>query len=600
MTIAPHHEGYVLLIADKLGGGNTFAKLAQFPGHTRWLERNLIVRATGANLQHILNNWPEAEWIGRSERVRDEYLTQQGVAAKVSETKAMAVIPDTSDYQFKRPPMDHQRKAFALSRDQTAFALFMSQGTGKTKVIIDNACYLFQAGKIDALIIIAWPNGVHRNWLEYELPEDMTVPYVAEYWSGNWATKHRTKAREALFAAPSDHLRVMAFNVEAFTSEGAKDFLLRCLTGWRCLFVIDQSASIANPQAKRTKFLIDKTSTLAKYRRILDGAPVAEGASELYSQFKFLDPWIIGHDTWTGFRAEYCVIGFFNEIKGYRNIDELRAKIDGYCYRCRSEDCLDLPERIYKRWQFDLSAEESRIFEELRVVELATFSDRLNEDEDEGEFEDASDEDKAQQAIDRGLTRTSNFIEEHRVLVKLLRLQQIASGWWPGEEFKMINPEGKPSRLQALEAILEAAEGEKALIFARFRADLELIQQALGTKAVSYHGGVGEEERLEAKRKFMKDPKTLYFIGQPQSAGLGHTLTAAHHVIFYNNHPSLRLREECEKRAHRQGLDHKLIIWDLIAKGTQDAAIVRALRAKKELSNVIMADPDNFFLQCND
>ena len=95
----------------------------------------------------------------------------------------------------------------------------------------------------------------------------------------------------------------------------------------------------------------------------------------------------------------------------------------------------------------------------------------------------------------------------------------------------------------------------------------------------------------------MECDKTKYFIGQPRSAGIGHTLTAAKHVIFYSNDPSLRLREECEKRAHRTGLKHKLIVWDLKARKTQDHKIITAFRWKKDLANLIMQDPENFFLK---
>ena len=129
-----------------------------------------------------------------------------------------------------------------------------------------------------------------------------------------------------------------------------------------------------------------------------------------------------------------------------------------------------------------------------------------------------------------------------------------------------------------------------------FRADLELIQEALGDKAVSFHGGIFSADRDEAKRKFMNDPNTLYFIGQPQTAGIGHTLTAAQHVIFYSNDPSLRLREECEKRAHRKGLKHTLHVWDLVAGATQDNKIITSLREKKVLSEQILQDPHSFFM----
>lgn len=594
MIISPHRENHLLAIPTTLSGGN-FGKLKTLPGFFKWQGRNVVFRITGENIRHILNNWPDAEWIGGCEAIRKDYLLKQDRGNEVVRAKSdPAVLPDTSTYDFKREPMDHQRRAFAISRDCEAFGLFMEQGTGKTKVTIDTACYLYQEGKIDAMIVVAWPNGVHRNWVDYELPVDTSVPYVAEFWSGNYKAKFRQEAFAKLLAS-ENCLRVMTFNVEAFVAEGAQQLMLKMLGKWRCLLVIDQSASIKNPQAKRTKFLIDKCSTLATYRRVLDGAPVAEGADELYSQFKFLDPMIIGHDTWTGFKAEFCEIGYFNEIKGYKNLDELRRRIDGYSFRCLADDCLDLPERTYKEWPFDLGTNERRVFDELNAQNLAFFAREDSENNTnattgrgqgvvEGDFE----------SPDTG-ELSAEHLEEHLGLVKNLRLQQISSGWWPGEDFKALEEDG-PSRLKALLLLLEAAKG-KALIFARFRADLEVLAKALGKKAVSYHGGVGEEDRALAKKKFMTDDKTLYFLGQPRSAGLGHTLTAARHVIFYSNDPSLRLREECEKRAHRKGLKHKLIIWDLKARQTQDGKIITAFRWKKDLANIIMQDPENFFLK---
>ena len=571
MNICPH-QGKNLMAIVKLGGGN-FAKLDALPGFHKWKERNMLFRPTGANIQYILNNWPEAEWIGGTLSHKESYERSLGVAEEIIQMKeGKAVVPDTSDYTYKRPPMDHQRTAFALSRNKETFGLFMEQGTGKTKVTLDTACYLFLEKKIDMLIIVAWPNGVHRNWLENELPVDMSVPYVAEYWSKNWKAKYRQKEFDHLLGEeiPRDTMRVLSFNVEAFVSDGAKDLITKALKKFRCLFVIDQSASIKNHSAKRTKFLLSQAH-LAPYRRILDGQPVAEGGHELFAQFKFLDENIIGHDTWTAFKAEFCIEGYFNQIAGYKNIDELHSRIDGHCYRVRADDCLDLPPRVYKKWSFDLGDVERRVFDEMKHNSLTYF---LEDGQEEGEV-----------------------LEEELAMVKNLRLQQISSGWWPkSSPAKSLEKTG-PSRAKALKALLADVEG-KAIIYSRFRPDLELIQEMLGDEAVAYHGGISEEDREEAKRQFMDmDSKVKYFIGQPRTAGVGHTLTAASHVIFYTNDPSLRFREECEKRAHRHGLKHRLFVWDLIATGTQDLKTVVALRSKKRLANTILKDLDGFFLE---
>jgi SNF2 family DNA or RNA helicase len=319
----------------------------------------------------------------------------------------------------------------------------------------------------------------------------------------------------------------------------------------------------------------------------LTKASYAQMAKETMAQYQ--------HAKKHGFKAEFCEIGYFNEIKGYKNLDELRRRIDGHCYRVLADDCMDLPERVYKEWPFDLAENERRVFDELNGHNLAYFA-RLESQENT----DASARSALESVEDTFETPDSGSlspetIEEHSAMVKNLRLQQISSGWWPSDDVKALESDG-PSRLKALLSLLQAHPG-KALIFARFRADLHAIADALGNKAVSYHGGVNEEDRATAKRRFMEDDKIQYFIGQPRSAGIGHTLTAAKHVIFYSNDPSLRLREECEKRAHRKGLKHKLMVWDLKARRTQDHKIITAFRWKKDLANLIMQDPDNFFLK---
>lgn len=588
MIITPHSSNH-LLATVKLGKGN-FAKLKMLPGFHKWLDRSMIIRITGANIQYLVNTWPEAEWIGGAEKHLQEHLRRLGAEKQTLESKKMAVVPDDSDFEYKRQPMAHQRKGFAISRDCESFALLMEQGTGKTKVTLDTAQYLFEAGKIQGLVIVAWPNGVHRNWIEHEIPEDVRVKYKAAYWAPNWKAKWRQKEYEEVFNAGADTLKIFAFNVEAFISEGAKKTITDFLKRWPCLLVIDQSASIKNHEAKRTKFLCEKAAKLAPYRRILDGQPVAEGGHELYSQFKFLDPFIIGHDTWTGFKNEFCVEGYFREIAEYKNMDELHRRIDPYCYRVLADDALDLPPRIYKRWTFDLSSEERRIWDEINSKSLAFFSK-----EDSEQLTDLV-SDGSEEAMERAMEviDEKDNLEVSMALVKNLRLQQIASGWFPGTELKQI--EKLPSRMKALIDLLAATEG-KSLIFTRFRADMDLLEHMLGDKAVSYRGGMHEDAKEESKRRFMNDDKIKYFIGQPRTAGIGHTLTAASNVIFYSNDPSLRFREECEKRAHRKGQTaDRLFIWDLLASRTTDIKVLKALRAKKDVANEILRDPEEFFL----
>ena len=473
--------------------------------------------------------------------------------------------------QFKRPPFAKQLEAWELSKDKPNFALFMEQGTGKTKVTLDTANYLYSEGKIDILIVVAWPNGVHRNWVDIEVTKDLNCPYLATFWQSSLSKQKQDDIKKVY--TYKDGLRVMTYNIEAMRTEKGIKNIKRFLDSGKVLLVVDQSACIKSSKAQQTKNMLKLSKhPNVLYKRILDGDPCAEGLWEYYTQFKFLDPDIIGLRSFTAFKHEYCILSYkFNAIIDYKNKDDLLVKIDPYVFRCTAEECVDLPEKVYKRWNFDLSKKERQLYDSMKNHSVAFFNDG-NDD---------------------------FMSHESLALTKNMRLQQITSGWLnveKGETTQLIPIDKEPSRFTAFKNLIEVAKG-KILIFARFVKDIQLLEELLGEEAVSYHGGISDDEKAEAKRAFMEDDKTRFFIGQPSTAGIGHTLTAAKHIVFYSNSHSLRLRKECEKRAHRTGLKHHLIIWDLVATGTQDANIIQCLINKKKVADEILKDPENFFLQ---
>lgn len=551
------------IVQINLEEGDNFSLLNNMPGFKKWVGREFHFRPTNANIVYINRHWPAAEWREDAQGFVADFIKHQELETANLKAKAEGLTESDDGYIYKRPPMAHQRKGFLLTREKEFFGLFCEAGTGKTKIIWDTAAYLYARGEISGLAIVAWPNGVHRNWIETEMPEDMPewCPIAAAYYSSN-LTKTKRKELDDVFAS-KDKLRILAYAIESFASTKAQDDLLRFLASGRILLAIDQSACIKNPAAKRTKFFLKKAAPLAAYRRILDGDPNTEGAQELYSQFTFLSPNIIGLDTWSAFKSEYCTLGFFDQITGLKNTQSLRACIDAFSYRVLEKDCLDLPERIYKRWKFDLAPEEQRIYNDLRDEAIAEFS--------------------GEQII------TTLPIVAH------MRMQQVASGWWPGVEHRRI--EEVPSRLAALTACLVDCTGGKKLIYARFRRDIEIIRSTLGPKCLAYYGAIKEDDRAEAKIRFQEDPEIEYLVGQQQTLGIGHTLTAAEYVIFYSNHPSLRYRTESEKRAHRKGQEKHVKVIDLVANNTKDEKVLRAFKLKKDVAESIMGDPRSFFLE---
>ena len=559
MIISRADFGKYCIIRCKLDG-DTFEKLSTLPGFKRWIGRDLLFDPTGANISRINKFFPDAKWDETAEPELNKYIENLKDMEENLRMKGTD-LPSNDDFKFKTKPFDHQRKAFYMCRDKKCFALLMEQGTGKTKVIIDNAAYLYSKGEISSLIVIA-PNGVHRNWIneiKIHLPD--WCPYKSFYYSSGMGKQKLEQYNQVLGA--KETLRIFTFNVEAFVSSKAIELMNKILYSGDVMLVVDESSRIKRPSAKRTK-AITKFGKHAKYKRILTGTPITKGPEDVYSQFKFLDPQILGYDSFYSFRARYCIMGGFEnrQIVSYQNIDELTRNIEGHSFRVLKKDCLDLPPKIYQRYPVELTKRQRKLYEQMKK----TFVSEL------GEIK----------------------ITAPEAITRLLRLQQIVCGWFPSDE-EVTPIEDKNPRLEALLEILSDIDS-KVIIWARFKADIRAIQRALGDLAVVYYGDVSNDARERAVYNFQNDPKVKYFIGQPQSGGIGLTLTAADYAVYYSNSFDLETRLQSEDRCHRIGTKNNVTYIDIEAPKTIDSKIIKALQKKKSLADVVTKDPISLFL----
>ena len=260
----------------------------------------------------------------------------------------------TVNYNFKLPPFNHQVDALDYGWDRTEFGLFMEMGTGKSKVLIDNMGMLYQAGEIDFALVLA-PKGVYRNWVAKEIPEHMSddVPHRVIRWVSGPNKKQKEEMRSV--QDDFDGLTIFVMNVEAFSSlkgQTAGEWMGRAL-GSNGMIAIDESTTIKNHKAKRTKSLL-KIAAKFKFRRLLTGSPVTKSPMDIYSQCEFLRPGLLGFESYYAFQGRYAVVqrktmgmAAFQQIIGFRNLDELTKRIDQFSFRVLKKDCLDLPDKIY-------------------------------------------------------------------------------------------------------------------------------------------------------------------------------------------------------------------------------------------------------------
>ena len=176
------------------------------------------------------------------------------------------------NYKFKTKPYAHQLTALEKSWNRENYAYFMEMGTGKTKVLIDNLAMLYDKGKVNGALIIA-PKGVVGTWYNQEIPTHLPthIENVTILWQSNITKKQKESLDKLL--KPGEELHILVMNVEAFSTTKGVEFATRFLNSHRPLIAIDESTTIKNPKAKRTKNIIH-LADLAKYRRVMTGSPV--------------------------------------------------------------------------------------------------------------------------------------------------------------------------------------------------------------------------------------------------------------------------------------------------------------------------------------
>ena len=423
------------------------------------------------------------------------------------------------NYKFKTKPYKHQLDALERSHNKKVYAYFMEMGTGKSKVL--------------------WKASISKQ--QERLLSDLFVP--------------------------GEDLRILIMNVEAFSTEKGVEFAYKFLNANNALMAIDESTTIKNPDAKRTKNIVT-LGQMAKYRRILTGSPVTKSPLDLFKQCEYLDPELLGFSSYYAFRTRYAKLRTanfggksFQLVVGYKNLDELSEKIKPFSSRVLKEECLDLPEYTYMKRTIQLSAEQKSVYQQMKKEAVAFLN---------------------------GKSMTTAT-----ALVQLMRLQQITCGHFKDDSGQI--QQIKNNRINELMSVLGEVEG-KAIIWCHWRHDIENVLAAVTKEygprsVVTYYGDTSTEDRQKAIREIQNpDSEVRFLIGTPQTGGYGITLTEANIMIYFSNGYDLEKRTQSEARINRIGQKRKMTYIDIIAEDTVDERIVKALNKKQNIASEIMGE----------
>ena len=455
--------------------------------------------------------------------------------------------------------------ALKKSWNKENFAYFMEMGTGKTKVLIDNLAMLYDKGKVDGALIIA-PKGVINTWYEQELPTHLPqhIENVTVLWQPNINKKYEEKLKTIFEIETNLHILIM--NVEALSTDKGVKYASKFLNSHKTLMAVDESTTIKNPSAKRTKNIIG-LGKIAKYKRIMTGSPITKNPLDLYSQCEFLDPWLLDFTSYYAFRNRYAEMKTMHAhgrsiqiVDKFKNLSELSETVKTFSDRVLKEDCLDLPDKIYMKRNIKLSPDQFKLYKQMKDQAIAMLNGKV----------------------------TSTMT----VLTQLMRLHQITCGHFTADDGS--TQAIANNRIGELMDVLEEIEG-KAIIWAHYQYDIVNIIKNVVKKygegsIVDYYGLTPQEDRQPNIKKFQSDPRCRFMVGTPSTGGYGITLTAANTVIYYSNGYDLEKRLQSEDRAHRIGQRKPVTYVDLICDDTVDEKIVKALRKKINIASEVLGE----------
>lgn len=436
--------------------------------------------------------------------------------------------------KIKTKLYSHQKDAVKKLISIKVGALYMEQGTGKTRTALELFYRRFIAGKVDCLLWLCPCNA---------------LPDIQD---------------NILFHADMDKNTLVMCGIETLSSSVRANERLQALVKERCCFlVVDESLMVKNPQAIRTRN-ITRLATQCQYKLILNGTPISRTEADLFAQWYLLDWRILGYQSYWSFAANHLEIDEqTGHIRRAHNVDYLTSKIAPYCYEIQKKDCFNLPPKRYSSYWFSLTPQQREDYERTKM-----------------EF------------LNSGVIGTQ--YETTAIYRTFTALQQICSGRTIISHYNdpiqhvptFDNPNQNP-RIQALlTALDERVLNEQAVIWCRFSHEVEDIQKVLterGEEVSIFNGSFSPKKRQKARQRFQAGAH--YLLANKACGQFGLNLQYCHNAIYYNNDWDWATRVQSEDRLHRNGQKHEVRIIDICADSSIEERIMTSLATKESLED---------------
>lgn len=453
-----------------------------------------------------------------------------------------------------KPLWAHQKNAVERALGCRDFAILAEMGTGKTLTVITILRHLYEKyGRVLRTLVV-------------------TPPITLQNWKREWESGSKVGDRVRIAHGPRakrleaiEGGEIVLTNYESLIMPDVFKKLERWVPE---VIVYDESSRIKDYKSKRTKAAL-KLSMLARHRYILTGTPILNSPVDIFTQFKAMDLGETFGENFFTFRARYLydANSGMPQSKYFPNwkirpgaLEEINKKIYTKAVRVTKAECLDLPPLVKKTLYVDLTPEQEKAYLEMKK-EFITYIQ------------------------DQACVATI-------ALTKAQKLMQIVTGFAQVND-KPVPLSAKP-RLDVLKDLLtELTPEHKVIVWAVYKQNYLVISnicKALGIEYVEIHGEIPDKEKFAAVDKFNLDPKIRVLIGHPGSGGIGINLTASDYSIYFSRGFSLEHDLQSEARNHRGGseIHERITRIDIVAQGTIDEAITKALANKQTISETVL------------
>ena len=425
---------------------------------------------------------------------------------------------------------EYQKRMIQRVIDDDHIGLFLSMGLGKTVITLTAIEELmYDYFEVMRVLVIAPKRVAEDTWSrehkKWDHLKDLRVSVVT--------------------GTPAQRKRALAVDADVYViGRDNVVWLTEILPEWPFdMVVIDELSSFKSNQAKRFKHL---RRVLPRSRRVvgLTGTPSPNSLMDLWAELYLLDRGERLGKTIGCYREEYFrpgktdghVVYSWEPRKGAR--EKIEKLISDICVSMSADDYLTLPERIDIEVPVTLSAQDKALYDQMERDQVLPVDDE----------------------------HSVVALNAAGVMNKLL---QMANGAVYDDEGNVIRIH--EAKLEALEEIVDTA-GEPVLVFYSFKHDKTAIEQRIkGVREITGPKDIAD----------WNDGKIPVLLAHPASVGYGLNLQDGGHVIvWYGLTWSLEQYQQANARLYRQGQQKPVIVHHLIAEGTVDEQVMRALKHK--------------------